>query len=395
MDAVEACSVCELPLSTRVIMPCGHSEICLECFVRLVKIYNRHQCYFCQRDLAATPVASKRRRRYEDAVAAATSENKELNLRYVEPEISEEACNLFRYHCSECGALRFGDESEFERHMQSHGKVVCGVCRESGRFLPCETPVFARELFAEHTEHHPKCPCCGLVAFDTQVLEHHMPEQHERCGICLKLFKVTWLKDTEELVEHCQREHFLCHYPECSSQGLIAFATHDELLMHLRDVHREKRGVGGQKKRIEEPVNEEERRARTVELDRRFKARCQSLISDPEVLQDLQRVARALLFDDITCNQFYEEFSALCGDKKNALFTDMVAILPDRQKRGQLLRLHENVRSARMSMPKSQSMPEVQTPVEQKPVERQAEAPPRAQPGRKRQRPKKVVLYTT
>jgi hypothetical protein len=87
-----------------------------------------------------------------------------------------------------------------------------------------------------------------------------------------------------------------------------------------------------------------ERSDRTKELNRRFMRRLKMVFSDaPEVVQQLKEHARALIEERIDASEFYNIFGELCGPHKNAIFTDMVAIMPDRVKRAELLRLHENV----------------------------------------------------
>jgi hypothetical protein len=43
------CGICLGPIRTRVLLSCGHSSLCLSCFIRLVKCYSRFDCPICQR----------------------------------------------------------------------------------------------------------------------------------------------------------------------------------------------------------------------------------------------------------------------------------------------------------------------------------------------------------
>lgn len=389
----EVCAVCDMPLSTRVIMACGHEDICIECFIRLVKGYQRMECYFCQKPFDSPPVASRRPMKYEDALSASKFENKPLNFRYIEPEIAKEVEDLMLFHCPDCKTATFPDKSNFESHLKSHRKVCCSICWDTGRFLACDIPIFPLPEFAQHKKQHPKCSCCELVAFDLRSLEHHMTECHVRCDVCLKLNRVNWFTNTQELARHYEKEHFICHYPDCCDQGMIAFATRAELIVHLRRVHGEATRDIDLTRDFQGMVSgEDHTRQNIVELNRRFMSRLRSVFGDSPVIGELTREAKALIEGRLTCNEFYDRFSELCGDKKNSLFIDMVAIMPDPQKRALLLRLHENViaRVSPTTMPKSASMPEVGPSMERRGKEKEAEPP---MPGRKKKRPKKVVLY--
>lgn len=388
------CSICAGVSDTRVIMPCGHSEICLHCYIRLKKCYHSSGCYFCQKEVIGIPVATKQAISYEEATQSATNVCSDVELKYVEESISDEIKKTSCFSCSVCDSGEIGDIEQFKNHIRTHNQRICEICANSERYLPYELEIFSDSAYKDHMKHHPKCCCCEFVAFDARTLEHHMTEFHVRCDICLRLNKITWMKDVQSLVKHNEEKHFVCHYPECSSENMIAFARRADLINHLRKQH------GEQTRDIDitcdfdcgEVPSDDNTRQKMIELNRRFMARLRSVFTDePDVIDRLKIAARQLIEDRITAGEFYARFSQHCGAKKNQVFTDMVAIMPDPAKRAALLRLHENV-SGRVfymtpgPMSKSISLPEV-------PRSEPAPAPaPAPAPGRKR-RPKRTILF--
>ena len=376
--------------------------------MRLEKCYNKHECYFCQRQLSESPIASKTELSYAQAKKNVTVTISGVNLRCVEPEIEREVRNLLTIRCNMCNTA-FRTEKDLEDHMKTHNRRVCTVCLSTGRFLPSEIPSFGGD-FSDHKKLHPKCLCCNFIAFDTKSLETHMTQNHERCDVCLQLNRIVWLKNAMELIEHCERVHFICHYPDCQASGLIAFATRAELLTHLRRAHGEMTrdiDLTTDFECLSPASGEDHTRKKMIELNRRFITRLRSLFDDETVIEALKNEARALITNKIGVQEFYSKFSSLCQDKKNAIFTDMVAIMPDPKKRAELLRIHENVGgkspSQTQEMRKSWSLPEVARNLKvetrhgtgpQQEMESPTQIGDQHQPKRRRKQ-KKVVLYMT
>jgi hypothetical protein len=146
----------------------------------------------------------------------------------------------------------------------------------------------------------------------------------------------------------------VCPDPECDAL-LIAFATRGEYVQHMRSVHGDTTLVDSScPAAVEEPRGRS--REECLELNRRFMRRLATVFANaPNVAKELSGHARGLIQGRITCPEFYAQFTRLCGERKNAVFTDMVAIMPDAAKRVQLLRLHENMGNRPTTQPAQQS----------------------------------------
>jgi hypothetical protein len=158
--------------------------------------------------------------------------------------------------------------------------------------------------------------------------------------------RVVWLPDVPALIAHNSQRHFVCPFRGCVD-SCIAFATRDEYALHMCDAHSDRTCVGSFV--VPSPAGQADEegpgsRDRTIELNRRFMRRLEAIFSErPEVVRQLSARAQALIEGKTSCQAFYAAFGQLCGEHKNAIFVDMVAIMPDPAKRAQLLRLHENM----------------------------------------------------
>lgn len=182
------------------------------------------------------------------------------------------------------------------------------------------------------------------MLFDYDALELHLHESHVRCEICAKMNRIEWMVDMAALLAHNAKVHSVCPHAQCSESS-IAFATRDEYVRHMQEIHGDRTLVGSF---TVDPATLEDAeptpREKAIELNRRFMRRLRTVFDDrPEVIQQLSAHARGLIEGKINCRDFYVVFGQLCGEMKNVIFTDMVAIMPDPRKRAELLRLHENL----------------------------------------------------
>jgi hypothetical protein len=250
---------------------------------------------------------------------------------------------LRQFVCPECSFI-LGAIDVFGTHMKTHGRHVCMICWQTGRFLPADVPIFPKFQYHTHlSQQHPRCLCCEFKAFDPVNLSEHMSSHHFRCQICPT---IRWFKDASDLIQHHQREHFVCHYPECSSEHFIAFPSRGELMLHLQSVHKERHAettlADFEDDHRREEVEAAEAKARRRELNQRFMAKLSEVFrKNPQTSVNLQAEAQRFMQGGSTPEEFYEKFSEICGTVRNQIFTDMVAILPDPQKRAALLRIHE------------------------------------------------------
>ncbi|OHS94466.1 Zinc finger, C2H2 type family protein [Tritrichomonas foetus] len=406
-----------MPITYRVLSPCNHSDLCLQCYVRNVVCYDNHQCGFCTKEFSSDPiVTTDLTLSYATAKPRAQKHSTQYHFYYFEDQILQETNSYLSFKCSKCGSS-FRYQNEFTNHVKIHKCNSCMICINSQRFLPCEAITYTSNDFTEHKKHHPKCPCCNFSSFDKHELETHMNEKHVRCDICLSMFnKVVWCKSEQNLLYHYGSEHFVCHYPTCMD-SLIAFATEAELLRHLNSEHHENVNMTGTSLVQQRPVEnlDEEKRERIKELNQKFLQKLSQVFAhDESKIIALKNEARLLIQNRKSVQDFYRRFCEICGEHKNKVFTDMVAIMPDPQKRAELLRLSENVelakkpvfktqsppvsRSNSRNMPKSTSMPSVSNSMEEAnppPPYQNQQRPPPPQQSRQQKKKKKFTVITS
>ncbi|EAX91902.1 Zinc finger, C2H2 type family protein [Trichomonas vaginalis G3] len=356
-SSIPECDLCSEPIKIRVLQPCNHNNICLQCFIRFNRNYGENHCYFCQNPIEKTkePIASTNiTLSYEAARALNPKFHNQFNIFYTDDSILEALKSLFEFQCPEC-QLKLPTIELFSSHMKSHKMNVCSICFNSGRYPPEACPIFRKADFYEHLRQHPRCICCNQIFFDTMTLSTHMNQDHIRCKICADLNKVLWFKDANELGDHNKKENFVCTHGDCSANNLIAFSTRGELLIHLQKVHGERNREiditrdfeGG--KVVESP---NEARDRAIQLNKKLMTRLNDCFkNDPQSIQKLRVYAKKLIDDAINCEEFYKNFSQICGDKKGLIFCDMIVSLPDARKRSELFRIHSRYTSPEPSKP--------------------------------------------
>lgn len=357
------CDLCSEPIKIRVLLPCNHNNICLQCFIRFNKNYGGNHCYFCQKPIEAgkEPVAvTDMSLDYQAARDLKPKFNTQYNLYYSDDIVLDALTALYQFQCPECKAI-LPTIDLYASHMKSHHMNVCCVCYNSGRYPPEACPIFSRSQYLEHLKQHPRCICCNSVCFDAMTLANHMREKHCRCELCAKLNNVKWFRDSQELIEHNQKEHFVCHHPECASENLIAFLTRGELLMHLQKVHGERdREIDITRDFAGAQMNQpNDARERMIQLNKKLMQRLHDCYpNDQQTIQKLRVWAKKLIEDSIDCEEFYKNFSEICGEKKNLIFCDMVASMPDPKKRAELFRIHNGIATLEHSRlpPKSKSI---------------------------------------
>jgi hypothetical protein len=175
-----------------------------------------------------------------------------------------------------------------------------------------------------------------------------------------------------------------------------------ELLMHHQQVHNRRIAVdlwdcqSGPEAAQEAPRDRQrDRKARNSELDRRFSKRLNEVFPENgKVKEDLKRWAHKLTAGEIDEAEFYTKFSEICGDRKQQIFTDMVAFLPFPEKRARLLKLHENLEAVSVASERDTGrIAEPRPPPEKLPqMEKEKEAAQKGGATSKKKKPKKVVI---
>ena len=272
------CMICDNPIKYRVISPCNHSDLCLQCYLRSIFCYNNLCCAVCTKEYSSYPIATTNLTQdisYQSVKSQiALFKLPEFHLFYSEASILNEIMNYMSFKCTLCRE-RFNvfngidqlknssndsndsqknlnsrisaAQNDFSNHIKnSHHQFVCFICLNSHRFLPCEAVSYSKHIYEIHkAEMHKRCPCCSFMGFDAHELEVHMNEAHVRCDICLHLYnKVLWFRTENDLLNHYKKEHYVCYHPECLD-SLIAFPTQLDLIQHLTKEHHEKVDMNG------------------------------------------------------------------------------------------------------------------------------------------------------
>jgi hypothetical protein len=175
-----------------------------------------------------------------------------------------------------------------------------------------------------------------------------------------------------------------------------------ELLMHHQQVHDRRISIDlwdcqSSREPVAETWNRQsDQKARNTELNRRFARKLSQVFAENgKVKEDLTKWAHKLTAGEIDEAEFYRKFAEICGDKRQQIFTDMVAFLPFPEKRARLLKIHENLESIPVALSRrSGIVAEARPPPGRSlPVTEKAEdkAQRVAAPSKKK-KPKKVVI---
>ena len=234
------CVICYDEIKYRVLFPCNHNDICLQCFFRSQTVYNKNECSTCRNGISSEPIiTSNFNLDYQKA--------KNLNPKYYSEykifSLVDNIINLINtfsvFICDHC-KMTFHVFDQFAAHLKIHQYRACRTCFDSGRFLKYECPTFHMSNYKNHLNRHPKCNFCNLILFDEKSLSDHTNQIHYRCDICAKNYnKILWFKDINQLILHIQENHYLCTYKECIENELVAFATKGELILHLNSKHKD------------------------------------------------------------------------------------------------------------------------------------------------------------
>lgn len=352
MDESNSCLFCLESLEYRVLLPCNHNSMCLKCYIRDKMCYQHSNCLACQKPIDSLPIISTDRSivTYSEGKSRNPTFNPQYQIYLLDSDRTlAYISSLFRYNCSAC-SLTFTAFDVFASHLKAHKMRACQICCASNRFLPGDLTIFKNN--SEYQQHfhsqHPRCPCCSnYYAFDCEQLEKHMFAKHVRCEICASNNKISWFADTAKLIEHHQKCHFVCPHSECTINGLIAFATEKELWCHLESVHHEKPPMNSSSTQEAKNSSEEVEnynREKKLSLNKKFMDDLAQFIG-VQKRTDLMNFAREYIKNRVTADVFYSKFCEFLGSNKDAVFTDMIALMPNKNKRLELLKIHQNISS--------------------------------------------------
>lgn len=386
------CDICARPIRFRVINSCGHCDLCIACYIQLGSFYNTEgQCYFCQKKNESEPcVVQADAVDYQQAKIQCINHNEKYHFYFSlqnTPNIDEYISSLTSLHCpNQLCNQRFENFDVFNTHLKTHKLKACSICWNSHRFLASDVQIFSQKEYSEHMQHHPQCQFCHQRIFDQGSYQQHMKINHISCDICSFQGKIIWLKNEQELIQHNEKEHFVCYYPQCSSESLIAFGTRKELYDHLRTVHNEEPDEA--ENFYDDLPNPDEIRKQEIEkqahiasLKSQFLEKANSLLP-PQSVSQLKNLLVNFRNDRISPKDFFENYSTICGNHANSLFVNVVALLNNPEKRIQLIKIAQGTDQ----IPKQETTPENTS----------SAPPPQAPPvgGKKKKNKKKIVLFT-
>lgn len=392
MSSFGECIICGNPITTRVLLPCNHSNFCLKCYETLVYCYNEAKCPFCQKEIESDPVctANPHLDGYEIERLKPYQHDQNFHIFFDDPEIICELDSYTRITCPDCHAL-FNNFSTLRSHVnEKHNKMVCKICFDSNRFLPSDISLYTREEFEIHKKQHPKCSCCDHIAFDQDSLSKHMREAHFRCEICANAGKILWFPTIELIQVHFHEKHYACEDPLCVMQGFIVFSTKIEYLLHQINVHNADPSILNDqienKPQVEDQSDYPSFRARHTENMNRLlnKLNSEQNVNAKQLLSLIEDVDKHNITADTFCSEIRKLLTNQISDK---LFPDIVSVILAPKVRNEVVRSYQGIKEVKKQLDHNEypTFEETKAPEPPKPVHQ------RNQTGSKK-KPKKIVL---
>lgn len=258
--------------------------------------------------------------------------------------------------CFRCN-VSFPTLDSYKNHLWTHKFKLCNICITNSRYLPVEYETYRPDQLKKHmNEFHVHCSFCNYTGFDQSQLNTHMNSSHVRCDICIKKNTVIWFKDINSLVSHIESNHFICHYPTCRSEDMIAFETQGELMLHLKSVHHEKiSDIDFSEFSSTNNDEDNDLRKRRIQLNQLFLKKLELALNGNKTEKEaLQNAAKKFMNNSLTPLQYYKTFESILKDKKNEVFPFMLAAMPGGENRVLLNRIHLAVMSVGMEIAEKQ-----------------------------------------
>lgn len=346
-ESYTECVLCAEPMEQNVLLPCGHSPMCMKCYLTLQKCYKQNQCPICQHEITPGPIITHKSisTDYNEEVKKDLTFNEELKFYYSEDDIKQEMESYLKYQCPECGEY-FTNKKQFQNHLRDHNLVICNSCSRSGRFLNIDTPIYNKAEIKIHNKQHPHCLVCPFIAFDAHELGVHMNDCHLRCNLCAKQDKILWFATLEDLLKHNREYHYICEHADCINQPNNAYNDSLELQFHQLAVHKTKitsTVVPTKQMDFQHETDQQLRR----EANQRHMEACKRLAlkANQEFHGNKRRVGSLLTNIDnldnrsISPEDFMKSYHKICGKLAEVLFCDTMSAVGDPDMRAVLMRL--------------------------------------------------------
>ena len=250
----------------RTITPCGHSETCAVCHLRLRFLHNDKKCPICKAENDRLIVDSDiddngNHKNYEDYeqwgddIGQNYCFRNDVGMFFHKAYFENRVKSIF---CLDCGVKNCKDHlfknnqqvKKLHTHLRTkHGMTMCRLCVDNKRDFVSALPRFTPSQLKKHEntgdgaesgfKGHPMCKFCKPKRFyDLMNLHDHLNKEHYKCHLCEKEGKHNqYYKDYKSLNRHFDKVHFLCHDPQCLMARFVVFGTDLDLRMHEIEVH--------------------------------------------------------------------------------------------------------------------------------------------------------------
>jgi hypothetical protein len=286
------CVLCCEQRSTEVLWPCGHTQVCLECALRMRVLFHDFNCPFCKAladdVIVVGPMSNAERlargtsrpRSYADAGVTKGScvADEASKMTFSDPSVQRQALLFTGLRCPMCvvrevtpareraaadkglppiaealaRAPPFPSIADLKRHAASAhaGRLFCDVCLAQRKVFSYEQRLYLPKTLPRHVEQgdppegdfaaippHPYCSLCDSSFLSIDEVFAHLEQHHALCRICSRFQdgpenRRVYAKSAAHLIAHNRTNHFACMHEECVADPAAAFATEVALETH-------------------------------------------------------------------------------------------------------------------------------------------------------------------
>ncbi|CAK0783675.1 hypothetical protein CVIRNUC_006874 [Coccomyxa viridis] len=264
----DCCAVCAEPLEWTAYGPCGHTEACSKCVMRLRFVMDDKRCVICQQ-INPCVLVTRFMGSYTSTLPA--SEFPQLGKMpgldylastqaYFDDKVHfieiRGLCSFSHPELADDGGqmVVFRSIHQLKRQLvDTRNKQLCNICVESRKVFIPEQVAYSKPDLERHMrtgdltgpmaesgfKGHPQCRFCRSRFFGDSELFIHMQSAHEQCFLCRRAQpdRYVYYKDYNELEDHFRHEHYLCNHQTCLDRKFIVFMTEQELKQHAAREH--------------------------------------------------------------------------------------------------------------------------------------------------------------
>ena len=255
------CVICGDGIEYYSIGICNHKEICYYCTLKNRTFYNDKKCPLCNTQLDIVFIAPKEETRTfnelsKEDLSSFYQDNdfKKTNIYYTDISSYQISMQLKSFKCPIDYCTKeepFDTYEDLLQHLyENHQKFYCKVCVKDGKKFISEQKVFSKSEIKEHNLYgdfeedippHHKCPFCGELYYDDEILYKHMSSSYFMCEICKKIDKkIIFYSALPNLIQHNKLYHYCCPFKECKEILYIAFPNKKQLIQHFENKHNQK-----------------------------------------------------------------------------------------------------------------------------------------------------------